>query len=61
MLLPLLVREDEERFFVFSCHQMNRMNLIIFLLPTDSMYNTNFFLSPDEPDEPDGWYNVLSG
>ena len=30
------------------------------ILPTDSTENTNFFfLSPDEPNEPDGWRNVL--
>ena len=39
------------------------MNLIIFSLPTDNTKITNLFflLSPDEPDEPDGWRNVMSG
>ena len=35
-------------------------NEFLFFLPTDSTKNTNVFsLSPDEPDEPDGWRNVL--
>ena len=35
------------------------MNFFL-LLPTDDTKNTNLFsLSPDEPDEPDGWRNVL--
>ena len=52
-------------FFILLCFLKLIISLCFnnkfpFLSPTDDTKHTNLFsLSPDEPDEPDGWRNVL--
>ena len=60
-LMSMIIRELQE-FVSFGLRGQKFIQQRIIIVPTDSTNCTKlFFLSPDEPDEPDGWNNELSG